>query len=176
MASTVRGRQATRPATTGWVESLLSAVSLAAIWWVIAGGAPSSWILGGPAVLAAAWTARRLETDMGVRLSFAGLSPFIPFFLWESLRGGVDVALRTLGPRLRVRPGFARYQMRLASPSARVFFANCASLLPGTLAAELEGDWLTMHALSTEADGNPELRRLERAVARLFSEDLEGVR
>jgi hypothetical protein len=44
------------------------------------------------------------------------------------------------------------------------------------LAAELEVDWLTVHTLSTEADNEAELRRLERAVARLFSEDLGVVR
>ena len=176
MKSTVRGRQAARSSAPGWVKSLLSAVSLGAVWWVLAGGAASSWIIGVPAVLASAWAARRLGTGWGIRVSFVGLLRFIPFFAWESLRGGVDVALRTLGPCLRVRPGFAHYQMRLANPSARVFFANCASLLPGTLAAELEGDWLTVHALSTEADGDRDLRRLERAVARLFSEDLEAMR
>jgi multicomponent Na+:H+ antiporter subunit E len=84
------------------------------------------------------------------------------------------VALRTLGPRLRVNPGFLRYQTLLRDPAARVFLANCVNLLPGTLAAELEADWLVVHVLSAEADNEPELRRLERAVARLFSEGLEG--
>ena len=157
-------------------RALLALIPLAALWWVIAGGAPASWIVGGPAVLAAAWAVGRLGTGTGIRLSMAGLLRFLPFFIGESLRGGVDVALRTLAPRLRVTPGFLRYRTRLCAPAARVFLANCVSLLPGTLAAELEGDWLTIHALSTEADNEAELRRLERAVARLFSQDLEGTR
>jgi multicomponent Na+:H+ antiporter subunit E len=86
------------------------------------------------------------------------------------------VALRTLAPRTRVAPDFLRYQTRLREPAARVFLANCINLLPGTLAAELEADWLTVHTLSTEADNEAELRRLELAVARLFSEGLQGVR
>jgi multicomponent Na+:H+ antiporter subunit E len=157
-------------------RALFALIPLAALWWVIAGGSPASWIVGGPAVVAAAWAVGRLGTGAGIHLSLVGLLRFLPFFTWESLRAGVDVALRTLAPRLRVEPGFLRYQTRLCDPAARVFLANCVSLLPGTLAAELEGDWLTIHALSTEADNDAELRRLERAVARLFSEDLEGVR
>lgn len=156
-------------------RALLALLPLAAFWWVIAGGAPASWIIGGPAVLAAAWAAGRLGTGAGVRLSIAGLLRFLPFFVWESLRAGVDVALRTLMPRLRVEPGFLRYQTRLRDPAARVFLANCVNLLPGTLAAGLEGDWLNIHILSAEADNEAELRRLELAVARLFSEGLEAV-
>ena len=159
-----------------WFRSMLALIPLAALWWVIAGGEPASWIVGGPAVLAAAWVVGRLGTGAGIRLSMAGLLRFLPFFIWESLRGGVDVALRTLAPRPRVEPGFLRYQTRLCEPAARVFLANCINLLPGTLAAKLEADWLTVHTLSTEADNEAELRRLELAVARLFSEDLEGVR
>jgi multicomponent Na+:H+ antiporter subunit E len=105
-----------------------------------------------------------------------GLLRFLPFFIWESLRAGVDVALRTLAPHPRLDPGFLRYQTRLCDPAARVFLANCVNLLPGTLAAELEADWLSVHTLSAEADNEAELRRLELVVARLFSERLEGVR
>lgn len=154
---------------------LLALPPLAALWWVIAGGAPASWIVGGPAVLAAAWAVGRLGTGAGIRFSITGLLRFLPFFIWESLRAGVDVGLRTLALRLRVNPGFLRYQTRLREPAARVFLANCVNLLPGTLAAELEADWLVVHVLSAEGDNEAELRRLELAVARLFSERLEGV-
>ena len=105
-------------------RALLALIPLAALWWVIAGGAPASWIVGGPAVLAAAWAVGRLGTGAGIRLSMTGLLRFLPFFIWESLRAGVDVALRTLAPRTRVAPDFLRYQTRLREPAARVFLAN----------------------------------------------------
>jgi multicomponent Na+:H+ antiporter subunit E len=155
---------------------LLSVAALAAIWLVIADANLGSWMIGGPAVVAAAWAAGRLGTGVGIRLSLGGLILFIPFFLWESLRGGVDVALRSLGPRLRVNPGFTRYHIRLASPSGRVFMVSCVSLLPGTLSAELDGEWLTVHVLSIDGDSNKELQRLEEVVARLFSEPIERSR
>ena len=156
--------------------ALLSAAALAAIWLVIAEGNLASWVIGGPAVVAAAWVAGRLRTGAGIRLSLSGLIVFIPFFLWESLRGGVDVALRSLDPRLRVNPGFTRYYIRLANPNARVFMVSCVSLLPGTLSAALDGEWLTVHALSIDGDCNKGLQRLEEIVARLFCEPIEGSR
>ncbi len=150
------------------MSSSVSLVFLAALWWIVADGDPASWTVGIPTVLVATWAARRLGTGAGMRLSIGGLLRFVPFFLWESLRGGVDVASRTLGLRLRVKPGFVRYRTRLRDPAARVLLANCVSLLPGTLSAEIEGDWLTIHALDSETDQVPELARLESAVARLF--------
>jgi multicomponent Na+:H+ antiporter subunit E len=142
----------------------------AGLWWVLAGGDPDSWVVGLPTVLGATWAAHRLGKGRPLRLSPWGLLVFVPFFLWESLRGGVDVALRTLAPRPRVSPGFVRYRTGLAAPAARIFFANGVSLLPGTLAADLDGDRLEVHVLNLGTDTTAELERLERAVGRLFRE------
>jgi multicomponent Na+:H+ antiporter subunit E len=98
----------------------------------------------------------------------AGLLGFVPFFLWESLRGGVDVAARVMGRRLRIAPGFVTFSTRLPAGGARIFFVNCISLLPGTLAADLRGNTVRVHCLDRGSDIVPELRRLERAVLRLF--------
>jgi multicomponent Na+:H+ antiporter subunit E len=154
---------------------LLPTAAWATVWWVVAGGDPSSWSVGVPAVALAAWATLRLGPAHGLRLSVRGLVAFLPFFLWESLRGGTDVALRTLAPRLRVDPAFVRYRLRLRQGPACTFYANCVSLLPGTLAADLAGDWIEVHALSGTANASAELARLERAVSRVFP-DPEGGR
>jgi multicomponent Na+:H+ antiporter subunit E len=151
----------------------ISAVAICAVlWWVISDGEASSWIIGVPTVLVAARAATRLGIGAGVRFSGWGLVRFVPLFLAESLRGGVDVARRTLGPRLQVQPDFLQYRTRLEGASARVFFMGCMNLLPGTLAADLDGDRLEVHVLATESDPISEVRRLEVAVARLFSQSL----
>jgi multicomponent Na+:H+ antiporter subunit E len=152
---------------------LLPAVVLAALWWVVSGGAAASWVIGLPAVAAATWSFAAIRSRPGMSVSLVGLMRFVPFFLVESLRGGLDVAWRTLSPRLDIDPGFSRYRVRLASPWARVFFANCASLLPGTLTADFSGDELELHMLRQAPEVEEEIRRLERAVAGLFGEDLK---
>ncbi len=93
---------------------------------------------------------------------------FFPFFLWESLRGGIDVARRTLAPRMRIQPGFTIYRTGLQQPAARVFFVDCVCLLPGTLGADLRGDQLDLHMLDARRDSLADLHRLERAVALIY--------
>ncbi|MCB1850067.1 MAG: Na+/H+ antiporter subunit E [Gammaproteobacteria bacterium] len=145
-------------------------LALAALWWLLTGGESNSWAVGAPAVAAAVWAARSLRQDSHSAISVAGLLRFLPFFVWESLRGGIDIARRTLAPQLRVRPGFISYRTLLSQRSARIFFANCMCLLPGTLAADLQGDRIDVHLLDSEVDFYADLARLEHAVAAIFRE------
>lgn len=147
-------------------------VALTLLWWVVAGGTVSSWIVGVPAIVAAALLAPRAP-DGPWRLSLPGALRFAAFFLRESLRGGVDVARRVSTPRPRVAPGLVQYRWRLPEGSpARALFALCLSLLPGTLVANLGGPALLIHALDTGAPVATELAALEDAVAAMFSLEL----
>ena len=159
---------------TGWESILrlsLTTTLLAGLWWLLTNGAMQSWLVGLPFIACAVWTHRLLSKAQEPRISPIGLLLFVPYFLWESLRGGTDVALRTLAPRLRIQPDFRRYRTGLKTLTARTFFANCVSLLPGTLAADLQDEWLEVHVLNTGSDFHRELTRLENVVARLFSEN-----
>ena len=149
-------------------HGILGLLAFASLWWLLSDGAHGSWLIGIPAVLAAGWAARRLGIGERWTISASGLLRFLPLFLWESLRGGIDVARRTLAPRLRIKPGFTLYHTGLQQPGARVFFANCVCLLPGTLAADLQHDQLRVHMLDATLDPQLELQRLERAVALIY--------
>ena len=155
--------------TLNW-QPTMTLGALAALWWLLSGGDATSWVIGVPTVAAAGWAAWRPGHRSRRAISLTGLLRFMPFFIRESLRGGSEVALRTLTPHMRIRPGFASYRTGLVRTDARVFFANCVSLLPGSLAASLEGDRLDIHLLDTTVDPGDELRRLEEAVARIFPE------
>jgi multicomponent Na+:H+ antiporter subunit E len=144
----------------------------AGLWLVIAGSDPASWIIGVPAVLlATVYAARLAQTGRG-GVSVAGALAFMPYFLWQSLLGGLDVAVRVLRPVMRIRPGFQQYRVRLQNLNARVFFLDSISLLPGTLSADMRAGVIEVHALDASADLAPELADLERRVARLFGETL----
>ncbi len=146
---------------------------LALLWWIIAQGQVGSWLIGLPAVVLAAVASVYLGGTDLPRVSLAGLPGFVALFLRESVRGGFDVARRTLAPRLRIRPGFKNYRVRLNEPLARVLLINCISLLPGTLAARLDGDQVELHLLDAGEDPKPDLIRLEQAISRLFGLPLE---
>jgi multicomponent Na+:H+ antiporter subunit E len=153
-------------------DALLSLMLAALLWWVLVGGELTSWVVGVPVVAAAVWSAWHLHDGDAGHISLPGLLRFIPFFLWESIRGGVDVASRVLRPCMAIRPGFISYTTTLRSPAARLLFVNCISLLPGTLAADISDDELRVHTLDLEGDTGRELSRLERRVAAVYGERL----
>jgi len=148
---------------------------LAGLWWLIVQGRADAWLIGLPAVALAALTSVHLDNRTLARFSVAGLFAFVTLFLRESIRGGLDVARRTLQPRLQIEPGFRRYRLHINDPSARVLLINSIGLLPGTLAADLQGDYAELHLLDTRDVPDTSLLRLEQAIARLFGLTLEAV-
>ena len=146
---------------------------LAVLWWLITQGRMDAWLVGLPAVVLAALASVALGNDRRSGFSPVALPAFLMLFLRDSVRGGLDVAWRTLGPKLRVAPGFRRYRLRVDHPAARVLLINCIGLLPGTLAADLDGDHAELHLLDTSVDPIPQLMQLEQAVAGLFGAPLE---
>ncbi|TVQ33385.1 MAG: cation transporter [Phycisphaeraceae bacterium] len=102
----------------------------------------------------------------------AGLITFAPYFLWQSLMGGTDVARRALSPKLPISPGVFEMDLRLKREPARVFLIWTVSLLPGTAGIGLNEQRMRIHVLNTDAPNESRLRRLEDAVASLFGERL----
>lgn len=146
-----------------WLVRLLL---LGGIWWVLGGGMAGSWWLGGVVVVGATGLSLRLLPP--VRWSPVGLLRFLPWFLWRSLIGGIDVACRALDPRLPLSPAVRGYATHLPPGLPQVFLANVVSLLPGTLSVELEDGILQVHLLDENSDFEPRMRALEQRVAALF--------
>ena len=144
----------------------------AALWAILTGGA--DWLVGIPVIVLA--TAVTLRAGPASRWSVGGLLRFIPFFVWHSLRGGIDVATRALNPRLPIDPAIVDYEMHLDSAAARTLMANTVTLLPGTLSAELRGNRLSVHVLNASSPVADMLARLERRVAGLSGSDEQAAR
>ena len=145
-------------------------VVLSALWWALTEGRVGAVWYFGPVVLAAVILAQQLAPpSQGWSISLTGVARFVPYFLWNSICGGWDVAWRALKPGLPIQPGLHRYTLQLPANTARVLMAYVVSLLPGTLSAELQDRELIIHALFGEADEvQRSLRELEEVVARLF--------
>jgi len=141
-------------------------VIFALLWWILTEGAPNSWLVGVPVVLLAVLASEALLP--GVSWSLHGAVRFVPFFLWHSLHGGVDVARRALHPRLPISPELFDYRWRLPPGLPRVFMANTVSLLPGTLSAEMDEEYLRVHVLDQTGNFVSGLAVVEARVARLF--------
>lgn len=140
-------------------------VSFAALWWLLAEGAATSWLIGIPAVLLAAvvWSIAVPPTP----LVWYELFRFLPFFFLRSVLGGFDVARRTFHPRKPLAPDLIRYPLRLPHEISHVMLINAISLLPGTLSAKIGEGYVTVHVLDREKNYTAEFAALERQIARL---------
>jgi multicomponent Na+:H+ antiporter subunit E len=139
------------------------------LWWVLVEDYPGSWWFGLPMALLAALTSIAFRRPQEKHWSLPGFLQFLPFFLWQSLRGGIDVAGRAFHPRLPLAPGFLELMLHLPPGPARVFLADTLSLLPGTCSVDLDqrGN-LRIHALDTASFKEADVRQVEARVAALF--------
>ena len=157
--------------TKRWSAIISRAALFSLIWWILADGAASSWLIGLPAVLlAVAASVAVLPPKAFVWYEFLR---FMPFFLLRSLLGGVDVAWRAFNPAMPISPDLIKYPTRLPQGLPQVFMANTISLLPGTLSAAFDQNVLRVHVLDIESDFLSELEDLERRVALVFAIPLD---
>ncbi len=154
---------------SSWIQAIAFRILVfTMIWWILTEGEAmfSLWTLVGTGLSVtitvllwppASWTLR-----------FWPLIRFIPFFMWYSLLGGMDVAYRALWPGAHVCPKTIVFSFTLQKEIARVFFLWTVSLLPGTAAIGLEKDVATIHILDTGSSDMEKLYELEKRVAVIF--------
>jgi len=145
---------------------------MALLWFGLNGRDGASWMVGGPAVLAAAWISVRLLPAVTWRWSAGGALVFAAYFLRESIRGGWDVARRALSPQLPLSPGIVRCPFHLPAGPSRLFFCGAISLLPGTAVVAITDENVCIHVLDWTPRVEEELRALERRVGALFGLEL----
>jgi multicomponent Na+:H+ antiporter subunit E len=145
------------------------------LWVVLSGGVAGSWLVGVPAIIAATAASVQMRSRKPgpgrVIPRPMALLRFTGFFIWQSTRGGLDVARRAMDPRLPIAPGFVELRLDVPAGLVRIFVVDVASLLPGTLSVELEGDLLRLHVLDTATDTEQALRAVERQARALFGLD-----
>lgn len=146
----------------------LRGLSFAGLWWILAEGRLDGWLLGGIAVAAATWASMRLLPPGARRFRFAGVPVFLHFFLWNSVRGGVQVAGMALRGRAALQPGWVDLPIVLPPGGARILLVNALGLMPGTVGVDMDDTRLRLHVLDERLPVVAEARTLEAAIARLF--------
>ena len=146
--------------------ALTVAAMLMLVWLVLTGGD------GLPYGLAAALLAAAISAWVAPGMVFTprplGLLRFVALFLYNSVVGGADVGWRAMHPAMPIQPRWIDYHIRLQHPASRTLFLLTVNLTPGTLAANLRGDSMRVHAIT--ADTEAELARVEAAIDALFVE------
>jgi multicomponent Na+:H+ antiporter subunit E len=156
------------------------------LWWILTDGRADALVFGIAfiviaALLSSAFKDKRQGTNAPARVALPALARLIPFFVYHSLSGGVDVAIRAFKRPLPLTPDLVDYPLRLPAGPATVLMAGLVSLMPGTLAVIGEGR-LRVHVLDRSSDFWRELQTLERHVGAVFGlrlpdseEEPEGV-
>lgn len=155
-----------------WRSALLTGGVMAAVWAVLLGDQPGSWVLGAPAILGGVALAATVPAAPArgprLRLSPGGALRFAGWFARHSVLGASDVAWRACQPRLPIAPGFRAHVTVLPEGAPRTLFANCITLLPGTLTADIHGATLTIHMLDRTQDLDADLGALEARVGAIW--------
>ncbi|MGS4944881.1 Na+/H+ antiporter subunit E [Meridianimarinicoccus sp. RP-17] len=162
------------PHNLRWRGPAITAGAMAAIWAMLLGDQPGSWLLGAPAILggvalAASVPAAPAGPGQRLRLSPGGALRFAGWFARQSVLGASDVAWRACQPRLPIAPGFRTHVTGLPPGAPRTLLANCITLLPGTLTADIDGARLTIHMLDRTQDLDADLGALEHRVAAIWA-------
>lgn len=147
--------------------ALARGVGFFALWMVLMQSTePADLAVGALATCAATWLSLHLLAPASGHLRIHRLLAYLPHFLWESTRAGIDVARRAFSPRLPLRTGFVDCPLDFPPGLARNTFATITSLTPGTVSADAAGDVLIYHVLDTGEPAAEALRKEERRLAR----------
>lgn len=152
-----------------WLRRL---VMFTLAWLVLTDGKADSWVIGIPVIVLAAWLSLELWNPR--QLSFLGIARFVPWFLYQSLVGAGDVAMRALKPKMPLHPGLVHQRLRLPPGASRVMLADVVSMLAGTLSADLDDDDLVIHALDQRKDMQAMVHDLEPRIAAIFALELDS--
>lgn len=167
-------KSALSPFTSSAVAWSQRAVAYSTAVWVVAEGNATGWAFLLPIAALVAVLDARASGWRVWRVRPLAAARFAAFFIVQSARAGVDVALRALHPRLPINPDLTVYPLRLRDPSSRVLLANAVSLLPGTLSVQLDADTLQLHVLDAGMRAEPALRELEQRIAALHGVALDA--
>jgi len=127
---------------------------------------PSDLMVGLLTCVAACWVSLRLLPPSCGCLHFRQLLALLPHFVWESVLAGVDVARRSLHPRLPLSPGFVTCSLSFPPGFARNTFATITSLLPGSVPADEADGALVYHCLDDTTPVVEQLWQEERLLAK----------
>ena len=156
-----------RPDLTHMGSLLLRLLGMLALWWILTEGNPRDLWFGLITAVIATWVSLIVIPPSRIRWRLVPVILFIPYFLWRSLLGGIDVARRAFSPGVALSPTLRTYQLNLQDPPQQAFLAWIITLSPGTSSVELSDGQLTVHLLDQCLLSEEALRDLEAKVARL---------
>lgn len=111
------------------------------------------------------WLMHRMDAidheSFPLHLSARGMA-YWPWLLWEIVKSNVTVARIIIDPKLPISPTLVTVRATQKTDVGKVIYANSITLTPGTISVHMEGDEITVHALTrdgAESFADPEMDR-----------------
>lgn len=151
--------------------TMMISISICAVFWILlTDGAPSSWLLGVPAISLTVWIVHRFPLSKAPLTIHSGaLLKFIPWFIQKSIRGGLDVCRVALSRPLSLHPAFFTYECSFVDTRARALFAICLNVLPGTTTVRMDAGTVYIHCLTSVDEARLEIAELEEKISRILT-------
>jgi multicomponent Na+:H+ antiporter subunit E len=92
---------------------------------------------------------------------------YLPYLALEIIKANLDVARRIVSPRMPIGPRVFRTTASQKTDLGRTIYANSITLTPGTVSIDIEGDEITVHALTESAQAGVENEEMNRRVVRV---------
>jgi multicomponent Na+:H+ antiporter subunit E len=152
------------------VRSIGLGIGLAVLWLLLSGhfSEPLLLALGAISVVLVVLIIRRMDLldheSYPVHLAWPALQ-YVPWLLKEIVLSTLQVAKVVLQPRLPIAPSLVRVRAQQRSDLGRVIFANSITLTPGTISLAIEGEDISIHALTKAAASGWEESEMNRRVA-----------
>lgn len=146
-----------------------------ALFWVVLNGKDAdavSWTIGIPFIVLATYITQQISLVTGSSYSPLNIKAFIkfmPFFVKQSIIGGIETAQRALTPQRVIQPAFYSYDFKLLQTrSEKIFFVNLINLLPGTLTAQFSDEAVLIHVLDMNNFRKSDIFNCEEMVRKIF--------
>jgi len=147
---------------------------LFAIWLLLSGHfTPLLLVLGVLSTLLVVLLATRADLIDGETQLILLKPSVMLYWLWlarEIIKSNIDVARRILSPGMPISPNIFTVRATQHSDLGRVTYANSITLVPGTVAMDVDGDVITVHALTEDAAADLKRGEMNRRVC-----SVEGV-
>lgn len=149
-------------------------VLLYAVWLLMSGHyTPLLLGIGVACTVLTVWIAHVMATidheGHPIHLAIGGIS-FWPWLMWEIIKANIDVARIILSPSLPISPSVFTTRASQSDELGRVVYGNSITLTPGTVTIGMEGDELTVHALTRTSAAGVQTGDMDRRVSKLMGE------
>lgn len=97
---------------------------------------------------------------------------FIQFYLFKLVQSNFYMAYIILSPKMKTRPGFIEFPLKIKSSAGLLLFSNLISMTPGTLSEDISDDrkMMQIHVLFQKDEQKiiSEIENIQKRIQRLI--------